>query len=237
MKLNVIPAVSRGNVQTGWLTSFHTYSFGSYFHPSRMGFGALRVINDDTVAPDKGFGTHPHNNMEIITIPTSGTLRHVDSMGNETVIQTGEVQAMSAGTGITHSEMNGSAEEEVKFFQIWVETREQNIEPAYSQKRFEQAERNNRWQMVVSPNTGDAESVKIFQDAWFVMGDFAAGKTAEYQLKNKHNGVFVFVIEGVVGIDGQKLHRRDGVEISETEKVSIEVIEDGELLVMEVPLD
>lgn len=237
MKLNYISADSRGNVQNDWLNSHHTYSFGRYYNPARMNFGTLRVINDDEVAPGEGFGKHPHDNMEIVSIPTSGKLIHHDSMGNHTEIVTGEVQAMSAGKSVIHSEMNGSQKEPVKFFQIWIETREQGIEPSYSQKKFEKTDRHNQWQLVVAPDSSTQDVVRIHQDAWFHLGDFEPNQNPHYSLKDSSNGVFLFIIKGQVKLDDKVLSTRDGVEISETERFDLKVLKSSELLVMEVPMN
>mgnify|MGYP002624470195 CR=1 FL=1 len=225
---------SRGFANHGWLKSYHTFSFASYFNPERMGFGTLRVINDDTVAPKMGFGTHPHNNMEIITVPLSGALRHKDSMGNEFVIKKGEVQAMSAGTGITHSEFNASDSEEVSLLQIWVKTREKDIEPNYSQKQFDLAKRKNSLQLIVSPD-GREGSTLIHQDAYFSLCDLDKGKNIAYTKKKKDNILYLFVIEGKLKVSDKELSSRDGLGITEFDSLEISAQMNSEILLMEVP--
>lgn len=237
MKMNYVSADSRGSIDHGWLKTFHTYSFGNYYDPNRMGFGTLRVLNDDIIEAGKGFGKHPHRNMEIITIPTEGKLGHGDNMGNQTVILKGEVQAMSAGTGVIHSEMNASETDAAKIFQIWIETRDENIKPQYSQKKFEAADRQNKWQLVIAPNTAEENVVKIHQDAWLSLGNFEAEQKVNYKLKDAtKNGVFLFVIEGEIKIENQTLSRRDALEIENTEKIDIMIQKDSQLLLMEIPL-
>lgn len=228
-------AESRGNANHGWLNSYHSFSFANYYNPERMGFGQLRVLNDDEVAPAMGFGAHPHSNVEIISIPLSGTLAHQDSAGNSETIQTNEVQIMSAGTGITHSEFNHSKTEPVKFLQIWVFPKEEDIEPRYEQKSFKPEDRQNKLQTVVSPDQND-DAVWINQDAWFTLGTLKAGFAEAYRLHLPDNGVYAFVLEGEVEIDGEKLSRRDGMSISGTDAIKIKASSDAELLLMEVPM-
>lgn len=238
MKYTVHKSSSRGQAHHDWLNSFHTFSFGSYYNPQMMNFGALRVINEDTVQPEKGFGTHPHNDMEIITIPLSGTLEHKDSMGNIGQITAGEVQAMSAGTGILHSEYNASSRQIVHFLQIWVETKEKGINPNYSQKKFDQSDFINQWKNVVAPAWDqDTESVIINQDAYFSLGKFDAGQEIEYALKNpEKNGVYVFLIEGGLEFEGEKIEEKDGVAIEDISEIKMQGKADSFLLVMEVPI-
>jgi redox-sensitive bicupin YhaK (pirin superfamily) len=196
----------------------------------------LRVLNDDFVAAGMGFGTHPHDNMEIISIPTSGDLEHRDNMGTQQVIRQGDVQVMSAGTGIQHSEKNKNADKEVKFFQIWVFPNRKNVEPRYDQKNFSEAEKHNKLLTVVSPvGTGDG-GVEIHQNAWFSLGKLDKGFTTSYQLKNNADGVYAFVIEGDVTINGQKLNRRDGLGLTDVSELKINADSNAELLLMEVPL-
>ncbi|QDA59522.1 pirin family protein [Hymenobacter jejuensis] len=230
------PAATRGHANHGWLNSYHTFSFANYHNPARMHFGALRVLNDDTVAGGKGFGAHPHNNMEIISIPLSGDLEHQDNMGNKAVIRQNDVQVMSAGTGVAHSEKNHSSTEQVKFLQIWLFPNEENVKPRYDQQTFRPEDRHNRLQQVLSPSPDDA-GVWIQQDAWFHLGSLDAGFATEYQLKRPGNGVYAFVLEGDVTIDGQTLHRRDGFGIWETDKLQITADSNAELLLMEVPME
>ncbi|TPE44341.1 pirin family protein [Pontibacter mangrovi] len=228
-------ANTRGRANHGWLDSHHTFSFAQYYNPERMGFGLLRVLNDDVVAPGMGFGTHPHDNMEIISIPLKGSLAHRDSTGTQEVIKTDEVQIMSAGSGITHSEFNGSKTEPVNFLQIWVFPKERDIQPRYGQKAYKPEDRVNRLQTVVSPEK-DGEALWINQDAWFTMGTLKNGFSEEYALHKPGNGLYAFVIDGEVEIDGEKLGKRDGMGISEADKVQIKASGDAELLLMEIPM-
>ncbi|MBS1633470.1 MAG: pirin family protein [Bacteroidetes bacterium] len=235
MKLILHKANTRGHANHGWLNSHHTFSFAGYYDPQRVQFGALRVLNDDTVAPGMGFGLHPHDNMEIISIPTFGDLEHSDSMGNKQVIRQDDVQVMSAGTGIHHSEMNKNKDKEVRFFQIWIFPDKKNITPRYDQKSFTESEKHNKLLTVVSPIGTKDGGVQIHQDAWFSLGKLDKDFSTEYILKNKQNGVYAFVVEGDVTINGEKLNRRDGLGISESDKLEIKATSDAELLLMEVP--
>ena len=235
MKTIYHAADSRGNANHGWLKSKHTFSFANYHDPERMGFGALRVINDDFVIGGQGFGKHSHRDMEIISIPLSGKLGHGDNIGNNGIIETGEIQVMSAGTGITHSEMNGDDKEEVKFLQIWVIPNKMNVEPRYQQVRMDDILKPNEFNQVLSPNADDA-GVWIHQDAWFSMGDFDKGVTHTYQLKDPNNGVYVFVISGKVVVNGNTLDTRDGLGVWDTKNFTMDVEEDAKVLLMEVPM-
>jgi redox-sensitive bicupin YhaK (pirin superfamily) len=236
MKTILHKAGSRGHANHGWLDSYHTFSFAGYYDPQRIQFGALRVLNDDTVAGGMGFGTHPHDNMEIISIPTEGDLEHRDSMGNIQVIKQGDVQVMSAGTGIQHSEKNKNHNKPVKFFQIWVFPKEKNVQPRYDQKNFSDADRHNKLLTIVSPLGTDDGGVKIHQDAWFSLGKLDAGFTTSYYRKDKRNGVYAFVIEGDISVNSEKLSRRDGLAITGTDKLEITSDTDAEILLMEVPV-
>ncbi len=227
-------ASTRGHANHGWLNSFHTFSFANYYDPERVHFGALRVLNDDTVEPGEGFDTHPHDNMEIISIPLEGDLEHRDSMGNAGVIRYGDIQVMSAGTGIFHSEFNANKDRRVKFLQIWVFPNRKNVTPRYGQITFDPADRHNRLQQVLSPDPGNG-GLWIYQDAWFHMGNFDKGHSAEYTLKKPGNGVYVFVISGDVTVAGQKLNTRDGMGIRDAEKFTILADSESEFLLMEVP--
>ncbi|TGE23603.1 pirin family protein [Hymenobacter metallicola] len=229
------PADSRGHANHGWLNSYHTFSFAGYSNPSRVHFGVLRVLNDDTVAGGMGFGTHPHDNMEIISIPLSGDLEHKDNMGNHGIIRRGDVQVMSAGTGIAHSEKNHNKDQEVKFLQIWVFPNQRGVKPRYDQQSFRVEDRHNQFQQVLSPSPEDA-GVWIHQDAWFSLGDFDPGFSTEYQIKKTGNGVYAFVLEGDVTINGQALHRRDGFGIWDTDTLSIQADSQAQLLLMDVPM-
>ena len=235
MQINVHQSESRGLADLGWLYSRHTYSFSSYHNPDRMGFGKLRVINDDIVQPSMGFGTHPHENMEIISIPLKGSLRHKDSIGNEHIIQSGEVQIMSAGTGIQHSEYNDSNADEVNFLQIWVLPKVQNIPPRYDQKKFDVGGRRNQLQLVVSP-TGDGDSITINQNAYFSLADIDKGHTLNYVLNNANNGVYIFVISGEISIGDCIIKDRDGAEISYIDNISVVSKSAAQLLFIEVPM-
>jgi redox-sensitive bicupin YhaK (pirin superfamily) len=229
------PANTRGHANHGWLNSYHTFSFASYYNPERIHFGVLRVLNDDTVAPGMGFGTHPHDNMEIISIPLSGDLEHADSMGNTTVIRNGDIQVMSAGTGIQHSEYNKNKDQEVKFLQIWVLPKVRNVTPRYDQITLDPAQRRNQLQQVLSPNPDDA-GVWIHQDAWFHLGQFDAGTSAQYALKQSGNGVYAFVLSGSVQLNGQLLNTRDGMGLWDTPSLQLTFDQPGEILLMEVPM-
>lgn len=229
-------ADSRGDANHGWLKSKHTFSFANYHNPERMGFGALRVINDDFVIAGQGFGKHSHRDMEIISIPLSGKLGHGDNIGNNGIIETGEIQVMSAGTGITHSEMNADDHEAVSFLQIWVIPNKMNAEPRYQQIRMDELMKPNAFNQILSPNSDDA-GVWIHQDAWFSMGDFDKGVTETYQLKNPNNGVYIFVISGKVVINGNTLDTRDGLGVWDTKNFTMDVLDDAKILLMEVPIN
>ncbi len=227
-------ADTRGLADFGWLKSRHSFSFGSYHNPERVHFGALRVLNDDIVGPGGGFGAHPHDNMEIISIPLEGELEHKDSMGNTTVIRAGDVQVMSAGTGIRHSEYNKNADKPVKFLQIWIIPKERNVAPRYDQITLEERATHNTLRQILSPDADD-EGVWIHQDAWFHLGRFDKGFSTEYPLKKAGNGVYAFVLSGDVSINGEALHARDGLGITDTEVLHIIADSDGaEVLLMEV---
>ena len=229
-------ANTRGVASHGWLESRHTFSFANYNNPERMHFGVLRVLNDDKVDPGMGFGTHPHDNMEIISIPLEGDLEHNDSMGNTTVIKNGDIQIMSAGTGVFHSEYNKNKDKLVKFLQIWVYPNKKNVTPRYDQITLDKNERKNKFQQIISPNPDD-EGVWIQQDAWFHLGDFDKGITTDYKIKKSGNGVYVFVLKGEVAIEDQKLETRDGFGIWDTNQFTITAnTEDTEILLMEVPM-
>jgi len=236
MKTVLHKANSRGHADHGWLNAWHSFSFAGYYDPSRVHFGALRVLNDDTVAGGMGFGMHPHDNMEIITIPLAGKLEHKDSMGNSGVINKGEIQVMSAGTGVHHSEKNKDADEQVKLLQIWVFPDTKNVKPRYDQKAFDLIASKNKLVNVVSP-MGDSEGLNIHQHAWFHLGKLDKDLNTTYELKDKTNGVYAFVIDGEVTINGEKLNRRDGLGISETDKLEIKTDSEAELLLMEVPMN
>ena len=229
------PSDTRGIANHGWLQSRHTFSFADYYNPERMSFGALRVINDDSIDAGMGFGTHPHRDMEIITIPLEGALQHKDSEGNASIIRNGEVQIMSAGTGIAHSEYNASTTEAVKLLQIWVMPKKMGVKPRYEQKAFSHADRKNKFYTVVSPD-GRNGSVTINQNAFFALADLEQGKTAKYERQGSSNGVYAFIIKGEVEIDGKRFNNRDGVGIPDFSSLNISALTDAEVLLMEVPV-
>ncbi len=228
-------AETRGHANHGWLNSHHTFSFANYYNPERMHFGVLRVLNDDIVRGGNGFGRHPHDNMEIISIPLEGDLEHQDSMGNIAVIKNGDIQVMSAGTGITHSEKNKSLSNEVKFLQIWVFPNKKNVEPRYDQLTLNAEDRKNKLQQILSPSQDD-DGVWIHQDAWFHLGSLDEGNTQSYQLKKEGNGVYIFVINGEITVGDQKLNNRDGFGIWDVSEINILADTNAEVLVMEVPM-
>ncbi|MEN9386290.1 MAG: hypothetical protein RLZZ185_1031 [Bacteroidota bacterium] len=229
-------ADSRGAANHGWLQSYHTFSFANYYNPSRIHFGALRVLNDDTVSGGMGFGEHPHDNMEIISIPLEGDLEHKDSMGNTTVIRNGDIQVMSAGTGIYHSEYNRNKDATVKFLQIWVFPNKKNVTPRYDQITMNPADRQNQFQQVLSPNPEDA-GVWVHQDAWFHLGKFDQDFSVDYSIKKEGNGLYVFVLSGEFEVDGQVVQSRDGLGIRQASDVSFKALSPGaEVLLMEVPM-
>ena len=235
MKTVLHKATTRGHADHGWLNSWHTFSFASYHDLLRMHFGTLRVLNDDTVAAGMGFGKHPHDNMEIISIPLEGDLEHSDNTGTMAVIKKGDVQIMSAGTGIIHSEKNKNDDKEVKFLQIWVFPNEKNVKPRYDQKTFSDEEKHNKLAIVVSP-MGENEGVNIHQNAWFSLGNLDKGIELTYTCRRRGNGVYAFLLEGDVIINDIVLNRRDGLGISETDSLIIKADSDAEILLMELPM-
>ncbi|MEM6830830.1 MAG: pirin family protein [Bacteroidota bacterium] len=228
-------ADTRGQANHGWLNSYHSFSFANYYNPERVNFGVLRVLNDDTVSGGKGFGTHPHDNMEIISIPLSGDLEHKDSMGTTAVIKEGEIQVMSAGTGVYHSEYNKNKDKEVKFLQIWVFPNEKNVTPRYDQIQIGDLLKANTFSQILSPNEDD-QGVWIHQDAWFHLGQFDQETTTGYELKKAGNGVYAFVLEGEAEIEGQPLGKRDGFGIWDTDHFSVKAQPGAKILLMEVPM-
>lgn len=239
MKTITHKADSRGFANHGWLQANHSFSFAGFYNPDKVHFGALRVLNDDIIAPKMGFGTHPHDNMEIITIPLKGVLKHKDNMGDEWIpVLPGEVQVMSAGTGVQHSEINGSNEEHLSLFQIWVFPDEQNVKPRYDQKKFDVNERKNKLQTLVTSFKDDhKESLKIHQNAVISRIDLDRTSEFEYKLKSKNHGVYIMNINGKVLIDNQVLESRDAIGVSETDTFKISVEEDSSLLFIEVPMN
>lgn len=236
MKTVLHKANTRGHANHGWLNSYHTFSFANYHNPERMNFGVLRVLNDDEVAPGMGFGTHGHSNMEIISIPLEGDLEHKDSMGNTAVIKSGDVQVMSAGTGIQHSEKNKNRDRKVKFLQIWVIPNKANVQPRYDQKTLDPEKSKNRFHQILSPDPED-DGVWLHQNAWFYLGAFETGQNATYSSNDPANGVYVFVLEGQCKAAGQALEERDGFGIQETEQIDFSIEKGGaKILLMEVPM-
>jgi len=229
-------ADSRGKADHGWLKSFHTFSFAGYYNPERMHFGALRVLNDDYVIGGKGFGEHPHDNMEIISIPLKGALKHQDSMHNSAIIKDGEIQVMSAGTGIYHQENNNDSQEPVQFLQIWIYPNVLNVQPRYDQISLKKEDRHNHFQQILSPNPGE-EGVWIYQNAWFHLSDFDKGFRSIYSFKLKGNGVYLFLLNGSIQVEGQVLNTRDGMGVWDTNQIEIEALENSEFLIMEVPMN
>ncbi len=230
-------AESRGQANHGWLVSAHTFSFANYYDPERIHFGALRVLNDDSVKGGMGFGQHPHDNMEIISIPLEGDLEHKDSMGNLAVIRQGDIQVMSAGTGIYHSEYNHHKEQAVKFLQIWVFPNKKNVTPRYDQITLQNKYSLNQLQQILSPNPED-EGVWIHQDAWFHLGHFEAGKISHYRIKKPGNGVYAFVLEGNFQIEGYDVNRRDGLGLWDLDSFDLKAQTDNsKILLMEVPMN
>ena len=236
MKTVIHKAETRGHANHGWLNSYHTFSFAGYYHPDRIHFGRLRVLNDDTVAGGMGFGTHPHDNMEIISIPLEGDLEHKDSMGNTTVIRQGDVQVMSAGTGVYHSEYNKNRDKEVKFLQIWVFPNKKDVEPRYGQISLENIAERNALYQILSPNEDD-QGVWIHQDAWFHMGDLDQGTEVTYKIKKEGNGVYAFVLQGDVQIGDESVSSRDGMGIWDTDGFMLKAGTDARILLMEVPMN
>lgn len=229
-------ADTRGHANHGWLNSYHSFSFANYYNPERMHFGVLRVLNDDTVSPGMGFGTHPHENMEIISIPLEGDLEHKDSMNNTQIIKHGDIQVMSAGTGIYHSEFNRNKNKEVKFLQIWIMPNKKNVTPRYDQITLNLKDRENQLQQIVSPNPDD-DGVWIHQDAWFHLGKFTENKNLTYSPKRKGNGVYLFVLNGEASVNNITVQKRDGIGVWNTETISISTSGNNtEILIMDVPM-
>ncbi len=234
MKKTLYKSEERGHANHGWLEAKHSFSFASWFNPEKMNFGVLRVLNDDRVAPGAGFPTHPHDNMEIITIPLSGILEHKDSMGNTAQIKTGEVQVMSAGTGVTHSEYNASDSEDLKLFQIWIFPNKRDVEPRYDQQ-FISSDLSNGWHQIISPDQS-ASNMWIHQDAWLSMGQVDLGKSLTYKRKGKDTGLYLMVIEGEIDVAGENLKKRDAIGLEDIEEINIQAATDSKLLLIEVPM-
>ena len=235
MKTIIHRAESRGFANHGWLQANHSFSFASYHNPERMHFGALRVLNDDVVAAKMGFGTHPHDNMEIITIPFEGDLQHKDSMGNSEIIKEGDIQVMSAGKGVLHSEFNPNTDKKVQLFQIWIFPNKKDVEPRYDQISIRNLEKQNEFYQILSPYKED-QGVWIHQNAWFHMGNFNKETTLSYHLKDTQNGVYIIMIDGNSEIMGQELNKRDGFGVWDTESIEIKATKNSKMLLIEVPM-
>jgi redox-sensitive bicupin YhaK (pirin superfamily) len=244
-------ANTRGHADHGWLNSFFSFSFAGYYDPQRVQFGTLRVLNDDRVEGGKGFGSHPHDNMEIISIPLEGSLAHQDNLGHKEVVSEGEIQVMSTGNGVFHSEYNNNPDQPVKFLQIWIFPNKLNVTPRYDQVRLDPSKGHNALQQVIypypgptanripgaSPANAGTEGSWIYQDAWFHMGIFDAGRKFTYDLKKQGNGIYLFVIDGSFLLNGQRLETRDGLGITDTETINLESAEQGSrILIMDVPM-
>jgi redox-sensitive bicupin YhaK (pirin superfamily) len=237
MKTIVHRSENRGHANHGWLNAHHSFSFAGWYDPNKIHFGALRVLNDDEVAQGMGFGKHPHDNMEIITLVQEGALEHKDSMGNGSVMKANDVQVMSAGTGVFHSEFNPSKDEPLRLFQIWVFPDKGNVTPRYDQKTFLPEGRKNQWQEIIKPDTQtDGDAIFIHQQAWFNLTDLEAGKTLEYTGKKAGNGAYVFVIDGDVEVAGEKLKRRDAIGITDFSSFELKASSDTRILVMDLPM-
>lgn len=237
MKFEITRSHQRGKADFGWLHANHYFSFGTYQDPNRMGFGKLRVINDDLIEPAMGFATHPHQNMEIITIPLEGAVAHKDSEGHSGKITKGEVQVMSAGSGIRHSEYNASETKQLKLFQIWIEPNKLNVAPRYDQRTFSYQDRKDEWTQLISPMDQEAEEgIKIYQNAYINISPISGGSSLDYQLKDKSNGAYILVADGEVKVGGETLSQRDSMALIDLENVTIEADSDSEVIVLEVPL-
>lgn len=238
MTTELFEANLRGKADFGWLKANFSFSFGNYFNPERVQFGKLRVLNDDTIDGGTGFGTHPHDNMEIITIPLEGGLRHKDSMGNEGVIRFGEVQVMSAGTGIQHSEMNASQIDQAKTLQLWVFPDKEEVIPRYDQKSFDIENQINTFVNIVSPkDKNDGNALWVYQQTFFNLGIFEKNTTITYKVNIPQNGVYLFLIEGEIEVDNQILRTRDAIGITDFEQFEIKINSESKILLVEVPMD
>lgn len=235
MKKIIHRALDRGHANHGWLNAKHSFSFANWYDPEKVQFGALRVLNDDIVAPATGFGKHPHDNMEIITIPLRGSLEHQDSMGNGSIITAGEVQVMSAGSGIFHSEKNASNKEDINLFQIWIFPNKQNVEPRYDQISYNLEGMKNNFLQVVSPNQDD-EGTWIHQNAWIHLAEIEEGKVLNYELKDPQNGVYSMIIEGELKIASEELGERDAIGIEGVDEIEFKAGKNTRILVIEVPM-
>lgn len=237
MKYDITRHNEVGMADHGWLQAKHYFSFASYYNPKKMGFGKLRVINDDVIQAGKGFGTHPHQNMEIITIPQTGAVSHEDSTGNKGTIQKGEVQVMSAGTGILHSEFNHSKNEALSLFQIWIEPSEMSVKPRYDQKQFDYQNNKNHWTQLVAPVADKTdEGLKIHQNAYIKATHLEAGKSLDYQLSSKNNGAYILVSQGEIEVANESLISRDAMAVTETDRIALKAKVPSEVIVIEVPV-
>ncbi|MCU0440946.1 MAG: pirin family protein [Bacteroidia bacterium] len=237
MKTIIHRSNERGHANHGWLNAKHSFSFASWYDPSKIHFGALRVLNDDEVAAGMGFGKHPHDNMEIITLVQEGALEHKDSMGNGSVMRANDVQVMSAGSGVFHSEMNHSKDEAVKLFQIWVFPNKGNVTPRYDQRTYLPEGRNNTWQEIIKPEIqAEGDGIFIHQQAWFNLADLSSGQTLPYTIHQNGNGLYLFVIDGEVTVDGTKIGKRDAIGITEATTVNITATANARLLAIDVPM-
>lgn len=235
MKITLHRAKDRGHANHGWLEANHSFSFAGWFQPDRINFGALRVLNDDRIAAGAGFPKHAHDNMEIITIPLSGVLEHEDSMGNKAQIAAGEVQVMSAGRGVTHSEYNALSDEELRLFQIWIFPNKRDVQPRYDELKLNLTDRENKLQQILSPFPDD-DGVWIHQDAWMHMSRLIKGNELNYKINKEGNGVYLMVINGEVILNGNLLGNRDAIGIEDVDSFSIQSVEDSDLLLIEVPM-
>lgn len=236
MKTILHKSNERGHANHGWLNAYHSFSFANWYHPEKVQFGALRVLNDDTIAAGMGFGTHPHDNMEIITIPLEGDLAHKDSMGNASTIKSGDIQVMSAGTGTQHSEFNPNHNQQTKLFQIWLFPKYRNVVPRYQQITLDATLQKNEFAQILSPNPDDA-GVWIHQDAWFYLSDFDNGFSKKLEIKKEGNGFYIMNIEGIIEINGEKLEKRDALGIWETNEIEIKANSNAKFLIMEIPME
>ncbi|MDR6300774.1 pirin family protein [Mesonia maritima] len=238
MRKVVHPSHTRGSANFGWLEANYSFSFANFFNPERIQFGMLRVLNDDVIAGGMGFGKHPHENMEIITIPLEGALQHKDSMGNEGVIHAGEIQVMSAGTGVEHSEFNASKSEKANTLQIWVFAEKDGVQPRYDQRKFNFENHKNELVTVVSPkDDNDGDAVWVHQQTYFNLGEIEAGKKIDYKLHNNSHGAYIFLISGEIEVADETLKKRDAIGLWETEKIDISILKDAKILLIEVPMN
>jgi redox-sensitive bicupin YhaK (pirin superfamily) len=236
MKFDIHHSDTRGHANHGWLNAYHSFSFASWYNKDRVNFGALRVLNDDTVAPSMGFSMHPHDNMEIITIPLQGQIKHQDSMGHSAVIEAGEIQVMSAGTGIYHSEINPNREVPLKLFQIWIFPNKRGVEPRYDQRKIDLDSVKNDWKQLVSPNEND-EGSWIHQEAWISMGEFEENLTIKINSRSSKHGTYLLVIEGEIEFEGERLRFRDALAIEDFDNFEIKALSKSKLLLLEVPME